>query len=52
MRAIRSMVLVSGDPESLERGSEKIFKTFETEFKRFGMQDEISLINDERCRSS
>ena len=43
MRAVRSMVLVSGDPESLERGSEKIFKTFETEFKRFGIQEEISL---------
>lgn len=43
MRAVRSMVLISGDPESLERGSEKIYKTFETEFKKFGLQEEISL---------
>ncbi len=43
MRAVRSMVLVSGDPESLGRGSENIYKTFETEFKKYGLQDEISL---------
>ena len=43
MRAVRSMVLVSGDPDSLELGSEKIFKTLETEFKKFGIQEEISL---------
>ncbi len=43
MKAVRSMVLVSGDPDSIERGSEFVFKTFETELQKFGLQDEITL---------
>jgi len=43
MRTVRSMVLVSGDPESIQRGSDDIYNTFQTELKNFGLQDEISL---------
>lgn len=43
MKAVRSMVLVSGDPESIKLGSEKIFMALEEEFIRLGIQDEISL---------
>lgn len=43
MKTFRSMVLVSSDPESLERGSDKIYKTFESELKKFGLQEEVSL---------
>ena len=37
------MVLVSGDPDSIRLGSEEIFMALEKEFKKLGIQDEISL---------
>ena len=43
MKTVRSMVLVSADPESIRRGSEKIYSTFQEELSQLGLQDEISL---------
>ena len=43
MKAVRAMVLVSGDPDSIELGSEQIFMALEKEFIKLGIQDEISL---------
>jgi NADP-reducing hydrogenase subunit HndC len=43
MKAIRSMVLVSSDPVSIERGANNIYKSLQREIKAFGLEDEISL---------
>jgi NADP-reducing hydrogenase subunit HndC len=43
MKAVRSMVLVSSDPQSIERGAEEIFKRFQESLKQYGLTDEISL---------
>lgn len=43
MKTIRSMVLVSSDPLSLERGAKDVYKNLEEHIKAFGLQDEISL---------
>ena len=43
MKIKRSMVLVSNDPLSIEKGAEDIFNRFSEEIKSFGLQDEISL---------
>lgn len=43
MKTVRSMVLVSGDPESIQLGSDQIFATFQSELKNYGLQEEISL---------
>ncbi len=43
MKAIRSMVLVSSDPESLERGALDVFSALQQQISAFGMDDEISL---------
>ena len=43
MKAVRAMVLVSGDPDSIRLGSEQIFMALEKEFIKLGIQDEISL---------
>jgi len=43
MKSIRSMVLVSSDPTSLERGSDQVFSNLQNEIKSFGLSDEISL---------
>jgi NADP-reducing hydrogenase subunit HndC len=43
MKIKRSMVLVSNDPLSIEKGAEDVFKRFSEEIKSFGLQDEISL---------
>lgn len=43
MKAIRSMVLVSSDPLSLERGAKEVYQTLQKEINSFGLQDEISL---------
>lgn len=43
MKAIRSMVLVSNDPESLARGSQAVYNRLAEEIKRFGLDQEISL---------
>lgn len=43
MKTPRSMVLISSDPISIERGANIIFERFEKEIKKYGLQDEISL---------
>ena len=43
MNAYRSMVLVSSDPLSLERGAKKVFARLQKEISSFGLDDEISL---------
>ena len=43
MKAIRSMVLVSTDPDSLRRGARKVFARLQAEIQKFGLADEIAL---------
>jgi len=43
MNAYRSMVLVSSDPLSLERGAKKVFARLQKEISSFGLENEISL---------
>lgn len=43
MKTVRSMVLVSNDPGSIARGANEVYALLESEFKKFGIQDEISL---------
>ncbi len=48
MKTYRAMVLVSGDPLSLERGAEQVFARLGEEIAAYGLQDEVSLsmVND------
>ena len=43
MKIKRSMVLVSNDPLSIEKGAEKVFARLSEEIKAFKLEDEISL---------
>jgi len=43
MKTIRSMVLVSSDPISLERGAQQVFDRLQSEIKEFGLEEEVSL---------
>ncbi len=43
MKATRSMVLVSSDQESLDRGALEVFSTLQQQIAAFGLEDEISL---------
>lgn len=43
MKAYRSMVLVSSDPLSIERGANEVYQTLQSEIALFGLEDEISL---------
>jgi NADP-reducing hydrogenase subunit HndC len=43
MKAIRSMVLVSSDPVSIENGANEVYKALQREIKSFGLDKEISL---------
>jgi NADP-reducing hydrogenase subunit HndC len=43
MKAVRSMVLVSCDALSLERGAEQVYRKLEEEIAAFGLQEEIAL---------
>ena len=43
MKTIRSMVLVSGDPLSLQLGAEELFQNLKNEIDAHGLSDEISL---------
>jgi NADP-reducing hydrogenase subunit HndC len=43
MKIKRSMVLVSSDPHSLEKGAEAVYQRFSEELKAFDLSDEISL---------
>jgi len=43
MKVVRSMVLVSSDPLSLERGANDLFSALQSAIKSFGLEEEISL---------
>lgn len=43
MKAYRSMVLVSSDPLSMERGARQVFEQLHKDFDDFGISEEISL---------
>ena len=43
MKIIRSMVLVSADDESLERGAQDVFRAFLDEIDDFGLSDQITV---------
>jgi len=43
MKAVRSMVLVSSDPKSMENGAEEVYNCIQEELKNFGLDQEISL---------
>jgi len=44
MKTIRSMVLVSSDPVSMDRGAEEVYRRLMIEIEEFGLQDEISVM--------
>ncbi len=44
MKIIRSMVLVSGDAISLERGAEQVFQALQKAVQDFGLSDEVSVM--------
>jgi NADP-reducing hydrogenase subunit HndC len=43
MKAIRSMVLVSSDPSSMQHGAQEVYQHLQEEIKTFGLEREISL---------
>lgn len=43
MKSIRSMVLVSSDPTSMERGANEVYENLKKEIQTYGLTDEISL---------
>lgn len=43
MKTYRSMVLVSSDPLSMERGAQQVFEKLQQELESFGISEEISL---------
>ena len=43
MKPVRSMVLVSSDPQSISQGAEEVFLLLQEEIKQFGLDSEISL---------
>lgn len=43
MKAIRSMVLVSSDPVSIERGAKEVYQALQREINAFDLENEISL---------
>lgn len=43
MTTVRSLVLISNDPESKSRGSEAIFDAFVHHLQRFGLEEEVSV---------
>jgi len=43
MKSIRSMVLVSNDPVSVERGAEEVFRAFHAEIRSHGLMDQVAI---------
>ena len=43
MKTIRYMVLVSDDPESIQRGSQDVFRRFQSELRSFNLEKEVAL---------
>jgi len=44
MKMVRSMVLVSGDPISIERGAQQVYQAIVDEVRAFGLSDEVSVM--------
>ena len=44
MKAYRSMVLVSSDPDSLKHGAQQVFQCLQEEIAAFGLQDEVNVV--------
>ncbi len=43
MKVIRSMVLVSSDPESIQHGALDVFTTLQQQLIKFGLEEEITI---------
>jgi len=43
MKVVRSMVLISNDPDSIFRGSEKVFSAFQEQIQLLGLEEEVSI---------
>ncbi|MGV8050231.1 MAG: NADH-quinone oxidoreductase subunit NuoF [Anaerolineaceae bacterium] len=43
MKTVRSMVLVSSDPESIKRGSEDLFAAFQKQLQQYDLSEEVFL---------
>jgi NADP-reducing hydrogenase subunit HndC len=43
MKAIRSLVLVSSDPRSMERGAQEVYRRLQREIKAFDLEDEVAV---------
>lgn len=43
MKSVRSLVLVSGDPDSIEQGAREVYQRLQQETARFGLEDEIAI---------
>jgi NADP-reducing hydrogenase subunit HndC len=43
MKTIRSMVLVSSDPESMARGASAVYQNLQEQICKFGLQDEVTV---------
>jgi NADP-reducing hydrogenase subunit HndC len=43
MKAVRSMVLISNDPQSMAKGAQEVFTQMQRELKSFDLEQEVSL---------
>ena len=43
MKAVRSLVLVSSDPDSMERGAQEVYHRLQDEICAFGLADEVTV---------
>ena len=43
MKAVRSLVLVSSDPQSMAMGAQEVYRNLQQEVKAFGLQDEVAV---------
>lgn len=43
MKTVRSMILISNDPESISKGSERVFTAFQEQLQHFGLSEEVSV---------
>lgn len=43
MKPVRSMVLVSSDPLSMERGAQQVYQRIQEQLKNYGLEEEVSV---------
>jgi NADP-reducing hydrogenase subunit HndC len=43
VKAVRSLVLVSSDPQSMAKGAQEVYRNLQQEVKAFGLQDEVAV---------